>query len=95
VPGRASDPRLPFVAAEDCFVMKGGTAINLFVGDLPRLSVDIDLTWHSVASCVQLHCQQGVVAGDANEVDCPSFSKPFFCPRKSCIRDALVLLQFG
>jgi predicted nucleotidyltransferase component of viral defense system len=35
---------LPFVAAEDCFVIKGGTAINLFVGDLPRLSVDIDLT---------------------------------------------------
>ena len=32
---------LPFVAVEDCFVMKGGTAINLFVGDLPRLSVDI------------------------------------------------------
>jgi len=25
--------------------MKGGTAINLFVGDLPRLSVDIDLTY--------------------------------------------------
>jgi hypothetical protein len=36
---------LPFVAAGDCFVMKGGTAINLFVGDLPRLSVDIDLTY--------------------------------------------------
>ena len=29
---------LPFVAEEDCFALKGGTAINLFVRDLPRLS---------------------------------------------------------
>ncbi len=36
---------LPFVAAEDCFALKGGTAINLFVRDMPRLSVDIDLTY--------------------------------------------------
>lgn len=35
---------LPFVAAEKCFALKGGTAINLFVRDMPRLSVDIDLT---------------------------------------------------
>jgi predicted nucleotidyltransferase component of viral defense system len=36
---------LPFVAKEDCFALKGGTAINLFVRDMPRLSVDIDLTY--------------------------------------------------
>ena len=36
---------LPAVAAERCFALKGGTAINLFVRDLPRLSVDIDLTY--------------------------------------------------
>ena len=36
---------LPSVAVEECFAMKGGTAINLFVRDLPRLSVDIDLTY--------------------------------------------------
>src|ERR1039457_4548409 len=36
---------LPHVAAEDCFALKGGTAINLFVRDMPRLSVDIDLTY--------------------------------------------------
>jgi hypothetical protein len=36
---------LPFVAPERCFALKGGTAINLFVRDLPRLSVDIDLTY--------------------------------------------------
>jgi predicted nucleotidyltransferase component of viral defense system len=36
---------IPFVAQEQCFALKGGTAINLFVRDLPRLSVDIDLTY--------------------------------------------------
>lgn len=41
---------LPFVAEEDCFALKGGTAINLFVRDLPRLSVDIDLTYLPVQS---------------------------------------------
>jgi len=36
---------LPVVAREGCFALKGGTAINLFVRDLPRLSVDIDLAY--------------------------------------------------
>ncbi len=36
---------LPLIAPEDCFALKGGTAINLFVRDMPRLSVDIDLTY--------------------------------------------------
>jgi predicted nucleotidyltransferase component of viral defense system len=36
---------LPHIATEPCFALKGGTAINLFVRDLPRLSVDIDLTY--------------------------------------------------
>lgn len=36
---------LPSVAEENLFALKGGTAINLFVRDLPRLSVDIDLTY--------------------------------------------------
>jgi predicted nucleotidyltransferase component of viral defense system len=40
---------LPFVAAEKDFALKGGTAINLFVRDMPRLSVDIDLTYLPVA----------------------------------------------
>lgn len=36
---------LPFVAKQECFALKGGTAINLFVRDFPRLSVDIDLVY--------------------------------------------------
>src|SRR5690349_24356553 len=40
---------LPFVAEEACFALKGGTAINLFVRNMPRFSVDIDLTYLPVA----------------------------------------------
>lgn len=36
---------LPVVATENVFALKGGTAINLFVRDFPRLSVDIDLAY--------------------------------------------------
>lgn len=36
---------LPVLAQEPRFALKGGTAINLFEHDLPRLSVDIDLAW--------------------------------------------------
>lgn len=36
---------LSFVKQHSCFCLKGGTAINLFLRDLPRLSVDIDLTY--------------------------------------------------
>ena len=40
---------LPSIADEDCFALKGGTAINLFHRDMPRLSVDIDLTYLPIA----------------------------------------------
>lgn len=36
---------LPLIYKEEVFALKGGTAINFFVRDLPRLSVDIDLTY--------------------------------------------------
>jgi len=36
---------LPEVAKEKSFALHGGTAINLFVRNMPRLSVDIDLTY--------------------------------------------------
>jgi hypothetical protein len=36
---------IPIVAEEPDFALKGGTAINLFYRDMPRLSVDIDLTY--------------------------------------------------
>lgn len=36
---------LPLIARHDCFALKGGTAINLFIRNFPRLSVDIDLVY--------------------------------------------------
>lgn len=36
---------LPEIGEENCFALHGGTAINLFLLQLPRLSVDIDLTY--------------------------------------------------
>lgn len=35
----------PDVFGNDIFAMKGGTAINLFLRDMPRLSVDIDVVY--------------------------------------------------
>jgi len=39
---------LPSVMQEDVFALKGGTAINFFWRDYPRLSVDIDLTYTKI-----------------------------------------------
>jgi predicted nucleotidyltransferase component of viral defense system len=41
---------LPLVTQEESFALKGGTAINLFIRNLPRLSVDIDLTYLPIKS---------------------------------------------
>jgi hypothetical protein len=35
----------PLVFADKVFALKGGTAINLFIRDMPRLSVDLDLVF--------------------------------------------------
>lgn len=35
----------PLLFVDDTFALKGGTAINLFVRDMPRLSVDLDLVF--------------------------------------------------
>jgi len=35
----------PLVFADGAFALKGGTAINLFMRDMPRLSVDLDLVF--------------------------------------------------
>lgn len=47
----------PFVFADETFALKGGTAINLFVRDMPRLSVDLDLVLpdHTLTRDAALH----------------------------------------
>ena len=41
---------LPVVNKFECFALKGGTAINLFIRNMPRLSVDIDLAYLPIES---------------------------------------------
>ena len=41
---------MPHVEKEICFALKGGTAINFFLRDMPRLSVDIDLAYLPIES---------------------------------------------
>ncbi len=36
---------LPYVFEDGVFALKGGTAINMFVKNMPRMSIDIDLTY--------------------------------------------------
>ena len=35
----------PLIFCDETFTLKGGTAINLFLRDMPRLSVDLDLVF--------------------------------------------------
>lgn len=62
---------LPLVAAEKSFALKGGTAINLFIRDMPRLSVDIDLTYlpvePRVKSLAAIHAAMGRIAASIRE----------------------------
>lgn len=59
---------LPRVARRSCFALKGGTAINLFVRDMPRLSVDIDLAYLPVqdrdTSLAAIDQALGAIAAD-------------------------------
>jgi len=54
---------MPIVTEEGVFAVHGGTAINLFLKDLPRYSVDIDLTYiplsdrNSSLTDINLHLQ--------------------------------------
>lgn len=41
---------LPAITSAPDFALKGGTAINLFLRDMPRLSIDIDLTYLPVSA---------------------------------------------
>ncbi len=59
---------LPSVAKQRCFALKGGTAINLFLRDMPRLSVDIDLAYLPVedrdASLAGIDTALGAISAD-------------------------------
>lgn len=71
---------LPEVNRETCFALKGGTALNLFVRDFPRLSVDIDLAYlprepwnqaiinvENALKKISIHIQKSVKGAKINE----------------------------
>lgn len=58
---------LPIIARERCFALKGGTAINLFVRDMPRLSVDIDLAFVPIGDRVLALEEIGAALGRISE----------------------------
>ncbi|WP_460187172.1 nucleotidyl transferase AbiEii/AbiGii toxin family protein [Thiomicrorhabdus hydrogeniphila] len=57
---------LPVLEEHPVFALKGGTAINLFIRDLPRLSVDIDLAYEPVknrdVSLADIHANLSQIA---------------------------------
>lgn len=54
---------VPLVAKETVFALKGGTAINLFLRNMPRLSVDIDLTYLPVKDRASARALRSVPEG--------------------------------
>lgn len=64
---------VPYVFKQKCFAMKGGTAINLFCRDMPRLSVDIDLVYVAPAmpkrteALAEIEVCLGQIAGDLKD----------------------------
>ena len=64
---------LPHVTKEECFALKGGTAINLFIRDLPRLSVDIDLAYIPLQDR-----EKSLIAIDGNETHQQAHSSKYW-----------------
>lgn len=67
---------LSYVRREECFALKGGTAINLFFRDLPRYSVDIDLTYLPGESYAE--AQQAIAAALQRIADALSMGSPAY-----------------
>ncbi len=89
---------LPLVNRQKVFALKGGTAINLFIRNLPRLSVDIDLVYLPVndrekALAEIQHCLK-VLANDIADSGIASVT-PHFSSGKIIVsnQDALVKIE--
>ena len=59
---------LPIIERYPVFALKGGTAINFFIRDMPRLSVDIDLTYIPIdereTALASIHSALGNISSD-------------------------------
>ena len=56
----------PIVFEEPAFAMKGGTALNLFLHDLPRLSVDIYLVSNLRSPAAEVFLESASVWANAH-----------------------------
>ena len=65
----------PIVFQDGVFALKGGTAINMFVRDLPRLSVDLDLVFpdHTLPRDAALACINEAIRNAAERLKVRGF----------------------
>lgn len=65
----------PSVMSDHTFALKGGTAINLFVRDMPRLSVDLDLVFadYSLPRAAALERISGALRQSADRLKARGF----------------------
>ena len=85
---------LPIVMRENNFALHGGTAINLFREDMPRYSVDIDLTYvniedwdttmHNINGSLDrivVNCFQNCIFDISETTKCKEKCKDMLCSR--------------
>jgi predicted nucleotidyltransferase component of viral defense system len=84
---------LPYVAKEKYFSLKGGTAINLFVRNMPRLSVDIDLAYIGLESREEaLRNAESALGRIKNEIEKNLNKTKVLAPTKSSLDNISKLL---
>jgi len=88
---------LPLVGRERCFALKGGTAINLFIRDMPRLSVDLAMENAFEApqgsSSVHSLSHLGVVAQARSDRSNEASGRGLFADTRWVVVDAKVALH--
>jgi hypothetical protein len=91
---------MPIIAKELQFAIHGGTAINLFEMDMPRLSVDIDLTFIPFTEDREddfSHIRQGLqhikegIQANLSEITFPDSKRADEELKLFCLRDAAVM----
>jgi hypothetical protein len=86
---------LPIIARYPVFALKGGTAINFFIRDMPRLSVDIDLTYTIVDDrATALSTISTALSGIGNDIQHLLY-KATVIPKKSQGNITSLIVQAG
>jgi hypothetical protein len=93
--GRLLAQVAPLVFADGLFALKGGTAINLFLRDLPRLSVDLDLVFvdHNVSRDEALAAISAAMREVVNRLEARGFHVHF--TRDEDLGETKLIVQRG